>query len=72
MKKVRYLAEFKAEAVTQVTERGHDVVEVSSRLGVLDKGLYRQNQAKYIAWMLQCALWKQSHKKNIVHRHCIN
>ena len=38
MKKVRYPAEFKAEAVTQVTERGHDVVEVSSRLGVLDKG----------------------------------
>ena len=54
MKKVRYLAEFKAEAVTRVTERGHDLVEDSSRLGVLDKGLYlliRQNRAKYIAWI---------------------
>ena len=50
MKKVRYPAEFKAEAVTQVTEHGHDVVEVSSRLKVLDKGLYlliRQNHAAY-------------------------
>ena len=50
MKKVRYPAEFKAEAVMQVTERGHDVVEVSSRFKVLDKGLYlliRQNHAAY-------------------------
>ena len=38
MKKVRYLAQFKAEAVTQVTERGRDLVEDSSRPGVLDKG----------------------------------
>ncbi len=30
----RYTEEFKAEAVTQVTERGHPVAEVVSRLGV--------------------------------------
>jgi transposase len=40
MKKVSYTAEFKAEAVKQVIERGHGVVEVSNRLGVSDKSLY--------------------------------
>lgn len=40
MKKVGYTAEFKAEAVKQVIERGHGVVEVSSRLGVSDKSLH--------------------------------
>jgi len=36
----RYTAEFKAEAVNQVTERGHGVVEVAKRLGISDKSLY--------------------------------
>lgn len=40
MKRVSYTAEFKAEAVKQVIERGHGVVEVSNRLGVSDKSLY--------------------------------
>ena len=40
MTRVRYPAEFKAEALRQVTERGHGVVEVSKRLGVSDKSLY--------------------------------
>jgi transposase len=40
MKGMRYTAEFKAEAIKQVTERGHGVVEVSKRLGILDKSLY--------------------------------
>ena len=40
MKRVRYPAEFKAEEVKQVTERGHGVVEVSKRLGMSDKSLY--------------------------------
>jgi transposase len=40
MKRVRYPAEFKAEAVKQVTERGHGVVEVGKRLGMSDKSLY--------------------------------
>ena len=40
MKRVRYTAEFKAEAVRQVTERGHGVVETAHRLGVSDKSLY--------------------------------
>lgn len=40
MKKVRYPAEFKAEAVRQVTERGHGVVDVAKRLGISDKSLY--------------------------------
>lgn len=40
MKRVRYPAEFKAEAVKQVTERGHGVVDVAKRLGVSDKRLY--------------------------------
>ena len=40
MKRVRYPAEFKAEAVKQVTERGHGVVDVAKRLGMSDKSLY--------------------------------
>ena len=35
MKGVRYPAEFKAEAVKQVTDRGHGVAEVAKRLGTL-------------------------------------
>ena len=40
MKRVRYPAEFKAEAVKQVSERGHGGVEVAKRLGMADKSLY--------------------------------
>lgn len=40
MKRARYQAEFKAEAVKQVTDRGHGVVEVAKRLGISDKSLY--------------------------------
>lgn len=40
MKSIRYTAEFKAEAIKQITERGHGVLEVSKRLGVSDKSLY--------------------------------
>ena len=39
MKRVRYPAEFKAEAVKQVTERGHGVVDAAKRLGMSDKSL---------------------------------
>ena len=40
MSGMRYTAEFKAEAVKQVIERGHGVVEVAHRLGMSDKSLY--------------------------------
>ncbi len=40
MSNTRYTAEFKAEAVKQITERGHSVAEVSKRLGISDKSLY--------------------------------
>ena len=40
MKGSRYTAEFKAEAVKQIIERGRGVVEVAQRLGVSDKSLY--------------------------------
>ena len=36
----RYGAEFKAEAVKQVTERGYKVAEVAERLGVSIHSLY--------------------------------
>ena len=39
----RYTEEFKIEAVKQVTERGHRLVEVASRLGVTTHSMY--------AWM---------------------
>ena len=37
----RYTAEFKVEALKQITEREHGVVEVVKRLGVSDKILYK-------------------------------
>lgn len=40
MKSVSYTDEFKAEAIKQITERGHGVLDVSKRLGVSDKSLY--------------------------------
>ena len=39
----RYTEEFKIEAVKQVTERGHRLAEVASRLGVTTHSMY--------AWM---------------------
>ena len=51
MKSVRYTAEFKAEAIKQVTERGYGVVEVSKRLGVSDKSIYK--------WLRDAELQKQ-------------
>jgi transposase len=36
----RYSEEFKIEAVRQVTDRGHKVSEVASRLGITAKSLY--------------------------------
>lgn len=40
MKNALLTAEFKVEAIKQIIERGHGVVEVSKRLGVSDKSLY--------------------------------
>lgn len=40
MSSKRYPEEFKIEAVKQVTERGHSVAEVASRLGVTTHSLY--------------------------------
>lgn len=37
----RYTAEFRAEAVRQVTERGYSVREVAERLGVSAHSLYK-------------------------------
>jgi transposase len=37
----RYTEEFKVEAVKQVTERGHPVAEVASRLGVTNYSMYQ-------------------------------
>jgi len=40
MSKKRYTEEFKIEAVRQVVERGHMVVEVANRLGTTTHSLY--------------------------------
>jgi transposase len=48
MQRIRYTEEFKAEAIKQITERGHGVMEVSKRLGISDESLYawlRKNKA---------------------------
>ena len=41
MSKPHYTAEFKAEAVRQVVQRGYSVREVATRLGVSVNGLYK-------------------------------
>lgn len=51
MRGIRYTAEFKAEAIKQITERGHDVADVAKRLGVSTKSLYK--------WTLEADLQKQ-------------
>ena len=40
MSKQRYPEEFKIEAVKQITERGHSVVDVAKRIGVSGHSLY--------------------------------
>ena len=40
MRGTRYTAEFKAEAIKQITERGYGVVEVAKCLSISDKSLY--------------------------------
>lgn len=40
MKRTKYTAEFKTEAVKQVTEKGHLVVDVAKRLGIGEGLLY--------------------------------
>jgi len=37
----RYTEEFKIEAVKQVTERGHGIYSVASRLGITHTSLYK-------------------------------
>lgn len=44
MSRTRYTAEFKAEALKQVVDRGYSVADVSERLGVSMHSLY--------AWLL--------------------
>ena len=41
MKGIRYTAEFKAEAIKQITERGHSATDVAQRIGVSTKSLYK-------------------------------
>ena len=41
MKGLRYTAKYKAEAIKPITEHGHSTVEVTNRLGITDKSLYR-------------------------------
>ena len=36
---IRYTAEFKAEAIKQITERGHNAADDAQRLGVSTKSL---------------------------------
>ena len=40
MQRAKYTAEFKEEAVRQVIDRGHSVIDVAKRLGIGDGLLY--------------------------------
>ena len=50
MKRTPYTAEFKAEAVNQVVEKGHTVVDVAKRLWFGEGLLYRWVQSSRPAW----------------------
>ena len=39
-----YTAEFKAEAIKQITERGHSAIDVAQRLGISIKSLCKWTQ----------------------------
>ncbi len=54
MRSKRYGAEFKAEAVKQVTERGYKVAEVAERLGVSIHSLY--------AWLREVGVSRTARK----------
>ncbi|MFM9912798.1 MAG: IS3 family transposase [Methylophilaceae bacterium] len=58
MSNARYTAEFKAEAIKQITERGHGVPEVSKRLGISDKSLYH--------WLKQSRQQAAPHSQDVV------
>jgi len=45
MARKRYTEAFKVEAVRQITEAGHKVYDVASRLGISNKNLYDWIQA---------------------------
>ena len=49
MKGIRYTAEFKAEAIKQITERGHTATDVAQRLGISTKSLYKWTQEADLA-----------------------
>ena len=40
MMRTKYTAEFKSESVKQITDKGHLLIDVSSRLGVPDGLLF--------------------------------
>jgi len=58
MSNARYTAEFKAEAIKQIRERGHGVPEVSKRLGISDKSLYH--------WLKQSRQQVAPHSQDVV------
>ena len=41
MQRAKYTSEFKEEAVRQVLDKGHPVVDVATRLGIGDQILYK-------------------------------
>ena len=41
MQRAKYTSEFKEEAVRQVIDKGHPVVDVAKRLGISDQLLYK-------------------------------
>jgi transposase len=51
MKGIRYTAEFKAEAIKQITERGHNTADVAERLGISTKSINK--------WIEEAELQKQ-------------
>ncbi len=54
MSRTRYTAEFKAEAIKQVVDRGYPVADVSKRLGVSSHSLY--------AWLRASGCSREQHK----------
>ena len=49
MKGIRYTADFKAEAIKQITERGHTAKEAAQCLGISTKSLYEWMQEADLA-----------------------
>ena len=61
MKGIRYTAEFKVEAIKQITESGHNTADVEERLGISTESIYN--------WIKEAEIQKQPVVNPVVNKY---